>query len=242
MPDRRRHRGPHPDDARAFAPEAVRVLREAVADLCWLYSRGYAQTSSVKLVGDRYALTDRQRAAVMRCACSDDAMASRRGHEVAIGDLAGAAVQVDGYNVLTTVEAALAGGVLLEGRDGCYRDMASMGGRFHWVEETASAVEWIGRVLEATGARDIHWLLDRPVSNSGKLACLLRETAAARQWPWRVELVVDPDAVLAKGEAVAATADSAILDRCGRWVNLGRAVVSRAAPGARVVRLGDHLR
>ncbi len=62
-----------------------------------------------------------------------------------------AAVLLDGYNVLTTVEAALAGGVLLEGRDGCYRDMASMAGRFHWVEETAPAVESIGRVLSEAG-------------------------------------------------------------------------------------------
>ena len=217
-------------------------MREAVADLCWLYSRGYAQASSVKLVGDRHGLTDRQRAAVMRCACSDEAMASRLGRRVAIGDLAGAALQVDGYNVLTTVEAALAGGVLLEGRDGCYRDMASMSGRFHWVEETAPAVVCTGNVVEATGAGDVQWLLDRPVSNSGKLAQLLRETAAARRWPWRVELVADPDAVLVRGEAVAATADSAVLDRCGRWVNLGRDVVERAVPGARVVRLGDHLR
>ncbi|MEE2935698.1 MAG: DUF5616 domain-containing protein [Planctomycetota bacterium] len=35
---------------------------------------------------------------------------------------------MDGYNVLVSVEAAFGGGVILQGQDACYRDMASM----HW--------------------------------------------------------------------------------------------------------------
>ncbi len=56
MPDRRKHRGPHPEDRRLFAPEALPRLRAAAGDLSWLLSRGYAPESSLKLVGDRYAL------------------------------------------------------------------------------------------------------------------------------------------------------------------------------------------
>ena len=63
MPDRRKHRGPHPEDARLFAPEVWPLLREATADLCWLLSRGYADKSALRLVGDRYELVARQRAA-----------------------------------------------------------------------------------------------------------------------------------------------------------------------------------
>jgi Protein of unknown function (DUF434) len=54
MPDTRTHRGPHPEDSRLFAPEAWPVLRQATEDLCWLLSRGYAASSALKLVGDRY--------------------------------------------------------------------------------------------------------------------------------------------------------------------------------------------
>jgi len=215
----------------------VALMREAAADLSWLYTRGYAQASSVKIVGDRYALTQRQRLAVMRCACSDQALESRRAREVGIGALAGAALRVDGYNVLTTVEAALSGGILLAGRDGCYRDMASMAGRFHWVEETAAAIMRIGEALAEAGARDVECLLDRPVSNSGKLARFMRDVAEKNGWPWRVDVVMNPDAELALGDSIVATADSAVLDRCGRWVNLARCVVGRCASDARVVRL-----
>ena len=46
---------------------------------------------------------------------------------------------IDGYNVLTTVESALAHGLLLIGRDGCMRDLASMHGSWRKVDETAIA-------------------------------------------------------------------------------------------------------
>ena len=38
--------------------------------------------------------------------------------------------------MLTTIEAALAGGVILAARDGAYRDMASMHGSYRKVAET----------------------------------------------------------------------------------------------------------
>ncbi|MGZ3397481.1 MAG: DUF434 domain-containing protein, partial [Isosphaeraceae bacterium] len=66
MPDARTHRGPDPRDGEAFGPSAVPALRGAVSDLSWLLGRGYAIVSAVKLVGDRWSLTERQRLAVRR--------------------------------------------------------------------------------------------------------------------------------------------------------------------------------
>ena len=70
MPDRRTHRGPHPEDAELFATAAIPALRAAAADLTWLLDRGYAVSSSLKLVGDRHYLAVRQRVAVARCVCT----------------------------------------------------------------------------------------------------------------------------------------------------------------------------
>ena len=122
--------------------------------------------------------------------------------------LAGASVQIDGYNVLTTIEAALAGGVLLLAHDGALRDMASMHGSYRKVEETAPALRLIGLTLAQFNVTDALWLLDRPVSNSGRLKKIIEDLAAEQRWNWRVELVHDPDAELAQSDAVIATADS----------------------------------
>ncbi|MCG8584816.1 MAG: DUF434 domain-containing protein [Pirellulales bacterium] len=118
MPDTRKHRGPHPEDLQLFAEEHVPRLREAANDLAWLFNRGYASASALKIVGDRYALIARQRTAVARCACSDEATARRQQRQITSEELAGRRLWIDGYNVLTSVEAALSGGVILHARDG----------------------------------------------------------------------------------------------------------------------------
>jgi len=238
VPDTRKHRGPHPDDAGLFGPEAQTVLRQAAEDLQWLLSKGYASTSSLKLVGDRYDLVARQRTAVARATCSLAEAGRRRKHEVAPEQVPGRPLWLDGYNVLTTVEAALSGGVILGCRDGTYRDMASMHGSYRKVAETRPALERIGRTLVELGAGECRWFLDQPVSNSGRLKTIIEQLAVEHRWPWGGELVPDPDPVLSEADQIVVTADSVILDRCTRWVNLARRVIEREVPDAWVVRLG----
>lgn len=240
MGDKRRHRGPHPEDAAGFSEAALPELRAAASDFVWLLSRGYAQRSGIKLVGDRYALTERQRLAVARVACSNDDLANRATREISLNAIAGRTLWIDGYNVLTTVEAALAGGLVLAGREGAWRDLASIHGHFKFVEETSPALEAIGQTLERLHPARCVWLLDRPVSNSGRLATRIRETAEQRKWPWDVELVQNPDPLLAApedSEIVSATADSVILDRCPHWIALTREVISTRVEHAWVLKL-----
>jgi hypothetical protein len=237
MPDTRTHRGPAPEDDRLFAPRQWPALRVAADDLCWLLDRGYALHSAAELVGNRHALTARQRIAVTRCVCPDAARQRRRQHEVQASELRDQELWLDGFNVLTGIEAALAGGVMLLGRDGCFRDLASVYARHHEVQETVPALELVGAALSDWGVPRCQWWLDRPVSNSGRLQRRILELAAARGWDWQVELVFNPDKVLAEASAVIATSDSAILDRCQRWINLVRRVVTQSIPQAWVVDL-----
>jgi hypothetical protein len=237
--DTRSHRGPHPEDDRLFAPAARPRLVEAVANLCWLLTRGYATPSALKLVGDRHALDARQRVAVARCACSDAQRARRSAHQIDLRRVRLQPVWLDGYNVLTTLEAALGGGVILEACDGAYRDMASMHGSYRKVAETRPALELLGRMLSELGAGRCRWCLDRPVSNSGRLKQVIQETAVSRGWPWEVELLPDPDPILSQAQEIVATADSVILDHCQSWLNLARETIAAYLPGVDVVRLGD---
>jgi hypothetical protein len=218
-----------------FAAEAMEGIRAAGADLCWLLSRGYAMRSALKLTGDRYFLTERQRAAVMRAACSDESLRARRDREAPAGSLRGQSLAIDGFNLLTTVEAALGGAIVVVGRDGCYRDLAGVHGSYRKVFETLPSIQLVGEVAASLGVERCRWLLDSPVSNSGRLKGLLLRGAAERGWDWEVELVMSPDAVLKGAAECIVTADAAVLDRCGRWVNLGRAVIDARVPAARLV-------
>jgi hypothetical protein len=237
MPDTRRHRGPHPEDAELFSPAALPRLREAVADLSLLFNRGYATPSSLKLVGDHFELTDRQRTAVLRCSCSDAARDGRRRRMVGIADARGKPIDIDGYNVLTTIETALGGGAVFIARDGTCRDMASIHGTYRHVAETIPGIELVGRAKAAAGLGPCRWLLDAPVSNSGRLKQAIRDAGAATGWPWIVEVVPDPDRDLGKTGHLVATADSVVLDRCDGWINLARHIVETTTPSAWVIDL-----
>ena len=220
-----------------FASEAIGDLRLAVADLSLLLTKEYAQKSALKLVGDRFSLRERQRLAVMRSACSDQQLACRSERRVELPNLAGESIAIDGYNVLITIEAAMSGGMIFKGRDGCYRDLASVHGTYRKVTETIPAVQLIGKFLLEIGAGEPLWLLDSPISNSGRLKTLIGELARENGWNWEIELLLSPDAELKKTDLVVATSDSVVLDECKSWVNLATEIIRRKRTSARVIDL-----
>jgi hypothetical protein len=237
MPDKRTHRGPHPQDEKLFAPAALCDLRTAVADFSLLLTKGYAEKSALKLVGDRFSLTERQRLAVMRSACSDQQLESRTNRRVEIQALTGGDLVIDGYNLLITIEAAMSGGMVLKGRDGCFRDLASIHGTYRKVTETIPAVHLIATFLDRMGIAYAKWLLDSPVSNSGRLKTLMAELADENKWNWEIELLPSPDFELARTDMTIVTSDSAVLDRCKSWVNLARSIIEQEMAHVRLIDL-----
>jgi hypothetical protein len=238
MPDKRTHRGPHPEDAALFAEAELGRLRAAMADYVMLLSRGYAQPSTLKLVGDHFSLSVRQRVALMRAGCTHEQRTGRVGRRLPLAKLAGNEVAIDAYNVLITIEAAMGGGVLIRGVDGCIRDLASVHGTYRHVAETIPSLELIGSVLADVSVTRATWLLDAPVSNSGELARNMRAMAQAHGWPWEVRLVTSPDTELRRTSDIVATTDSAVLDACGPWVDLAGEMIVGRMEGIRVVELG----
>lgn len=219
-------RGPQPDDAALFAPARLPILRAAVDDLSWLRGRGYADAAALTLVGDRYQLPARARLAIGRAAASDAAAAARRGRQVTLADVRGRALVIDGFNALVTCEATLAGGVVLVGRDGAWRDLASVHGGYRAVEDTERALAAIAALVAAASPAQVTWFLDRPVSASGALAARLRAIDAA----WIVELANSADPELVRDPAaVVASSDAWVLDRAGAWLDLPAAVAGALA-------------
>lgn len=202
-----------------------------------MMTRGYPKRGAVQLVGDRYSLRDRQRKAVRHCAASDQACETRRRLEVSESALAGEKLDVDGYNVLLNLEAALSGGALLVGRDGALRDMAAMSKHYRRLQVTRSALRLAAEFCASRGCREVVWYFDRPISNSGKLRALILELADDNDWPWQVHLVSDPDRTLAGSDHIVASSDSRILEQCQRWFNLTRSIVEWRVPEAWIVDL-----
>lgn len=214
----------------------VPTLAAAVEEFSWLLSKGYAEDSALALVGNRHSLRERQRMAVRRAACSNAARAARERTCVPMGH-AERPLGIDGYNVLISLETALSGGPIFSCRDGCCRDLASIHGTYRKVEETVPALTLIVDYVCEAGVARVDCYLDRPVSNSGRLKTLLAGIVENQRVDWNIELVDDPDRVLAAYDGAVATSDSWILDRCAAWTNLARGIIGADVPQAWIVDL-----
>jgi hypothetical protein len=237
MSSKQKHRGQHGNDPRLFHPRWLPILNEAVADLAWLLSRDYSEKSALSLVGDHYRLNLRQRKALLRAACSDQARALRLAKRLKASDLAAKDLLIDGYNLLITIESALAGGIVLCCRDECYRDIASVHGTYRRVEETIPALTMIGVHLQKLDVQHVEWLLDKPVSNSGRLKGIMEEVAEQYGFSWSVDLVNNPDRQLVeRKDLITVSSDSWVLDHCNGWFNLHQPLLAKI-PDAQVIDL-----
>jgi len=211
-----------------FAPARLGALRAGVAELSWLLWRGYTVRAALKLVGDRHALDYRQRLAVARAACTDEQRAWRAARRLAPSQVAGERLAVDGFNLIITTEAALGGGVIARG--------------YRAVSETEQSIRLAGRALAQLRPDAVEWFLDKPISNSGRLAQKLREVSDEEGWGWAVEVVFNPDREIVRAGAVAVTSDSTILDGAARWLNFNDHLLARRVPPPWIVDLsrGDE--
>jgi len=237
MPDIRKHRGAHPEDQKLFAEDQIPRLRAAVADLSWLLTRDYAIKDALKLVGDRFDLNERQRLAISRAACSDQSRTLRLASCLAVDTVRDQNLIIDGFNLLITIEAALSGGLLLFCRDGCIRDLSSIHGSYRSVQETETALSLIGESLARLDAAAALWLLDKPISNSGRLAQKIRALAALNGWAWSVELAFNPDKEIIASDRIAISSDGPLLDQTRNWINLALYIIEQRCDHAWLVDL-----
>jgi hypothetical protein len=235
-PDKRRHRGAHPEDVKLFHVDQLSKLQQATSELAWLLERNYSMKASLKLVGDHYGLHERQRLAISRAVCPETNKLKRLQNQIHIEDIKEKHLIIDGFNLLITLEAAFGGGVLLYCQDNCIRDLSSVHGSYRSVEETEQAICLVGEALKALEPKSVVWLLDKPISNSGRLAMKITDLAGKNNWPWSVDVVFNPDNLILKSDRIAVTSDSAIVDHV-KWINLNLHIIDNYIKDAWIIDL-----
>jgi len=215
--DKERIRGREPDDDRVFTHENQEIMRRAQQELRFLLDRGYPQKSAMTFIGNHHQLTSRQSLAVMRSTASTENLKKRDNKRLHPSHLAGQTLYIDGFNQIITLEVALTGGVLLNGLDGCVRDLAELRGTYRLIPSTETAIEIIKDISYRLEVSRIVIMLDEPVSNSGRL----KTNIYGRVWPMPVDVNIlrSPDVELKKLSCVV-TSDSVILDNCISWFNM----------------------
>jgi len=230
-----RNRGKQSSDDKWFAPNWHPIFTEAVDDLCFLLTRGYAESSALQVVGNRYKLNKRQRNAILRISSSEKSIATRNKSKCDRTALKDTVVEIDGFNLLILLESILSGAFIFKGRDGLYRDISSVHGSYRRVMKTEEAILLVGNTLKELEVRAVKWYFDQPVSNSGRLKTRLMEISQTHHFNWEVTLVFNPDKVLAKSNEIVISSDGWVLDHVKKWFNLGSYLLEKHLRDANLI-------
>jgi len=225
-------RGFLPEDETGFMPSAIDMLQTASRHIRYLINEGYDFMKTTTFVGNRFMLTERQRYAIMRSIATDEQLKRRKAKER--DDISGSEVWVDGFNTIITLEVMLSGSPVFEGMDGNIRDLAGLHGTYRIIPETEAAVRMLFDVLSKMKAGTLRFLLDEPISNSGKLKVLIAEIAESCGISPDITLLKGVDKALWDKENVVSS-DAIVLDHCISWVNVLRRCVGMT--GAKTVRV-----
>ena len=227
-------RGYNPNDYRWFSKEAICLLKTAEEDVVWLMDRGYKQDAAITFVANHYLLSERQRLALKRASASSCQNIIRSGKMLPLEEAENKCLNIDGFNLIITLEVALSKSPIILGSDNVMRDLAGLRGTYRLIEQTDRSLELIGECFKEFSVPEAFFYLDEPVSNSGRLKIKIQDHA--RNWgiPVHVELVHNADFVLSSMERVV-TSDSIILDKCISWFNLSEKIIREYIKDAWIV-------
>jgi len=193
--------------------EIRKELWEAAEDLRLLLNRDYPKDASLQLVGNRYKLDHDGRHLLRRGVFPASIAEERRKKQVSMQDLKDKGLAIDGHNCIITLESALKGKAILLTDDNFIRDIAGVSGGYRETGETQEALEMIMDLLAKAGPAEARFLLDAPISGSGKLAARIREMMRERGIQGDASAVKVPERIMAEYEGIIASSDTAVIDQ-----------------------------
>lgn len=233
----KRNRGKNSNDHLLFGDEKqLNSIGEALIDMCYLLTRGYAEKSALQLVGNKHRLNVRQQQALQGMSASEQQIKLRESRCISIEDIKEQRIIIDGFNLLIILESALSGAYLFKGLDGAFRDLSGVHGTYKRVQQTEKALLIVGETLKN---KEVLWVFDKPVSNSGRLKTLLRETAELNGFKWNIILDNNPDTYVLEQNGVVVSSDAWVLDRADHWLNLGAHIIENKISNAEVIQFNN---
>ena len=173
-------RGYDPEDEKIFSDENIKKLKIIQDEIQWLLDRGYKMKQVIEFTGNHHLLSSRARTALQRTTSSTADYEKRRFTMLPLECAKDGCLNIDGFNLIITLEVAMSGSPILLGKDGVFRDLAGLRGTYRLIDKTNDALNLIGKALRELNVPMVKFYLDSPVSNSGKLKSKILEYS--HQW------------------------------------------------------------
>lgn len=218
-------RGYQKEDTYQFNGEEKTKLEKAAYELYFLLNQGYHIKQATTFIGNHYMFSERQRLALVRTISSNKDCNSRFSKQITkFGDVD--TVHIDGFNTIITLEVALSGSPIFKALDGTIRDLAGLRGNYRIIDKTEKAIHLIYQWLVSKEIHEVFFYFDSPVSNSGRLANMVRELAELYDLQVQTYVIPDVDITLEKKDNVI-TSDAIILNKCIGWVNMNKEIIEQ---------------
>lgn len=188
-------------------------LWKAAEDLRYLLNQGYPRDASLQLIGNRYNLDHDHRHLLRRGVFATSTAGQRKNKKVSLEEIRGKGLAIDGYNCLITLESALKGKTILLADDGFIRDISGVSGSYRETPATNQALGLIIDFLLAAAPTEVLFLLDAPISASGKLATRIRGLMKEQGLAGAAQAVKVPEQLMIGYEGIIATSDTALIDQ-----------------------------
>jgi len=188
-------------------------LWKAADDFRFLLNRGYPRDASLELIGNRYSLDRDHRHLLRRGVFPASLAEERRDKKVSLKEIRGKAVAIDGYNCLITLESALKAKAILLADDAFIRDISGVSGTYRESPKTTQALGLLIDLLIAAVPAEVLFLLDAPISASGKLAARIRGLMKEQGLLGDAQAVKVPEQIMIGYQGIIATSDTALIDQ-----------------------------
>lgn len=211
-------------------PGQIALLPEAARDCRYLLARGYPRAATLTLVGNRYQLTEAARQILQRGVFAPAVAAERRQKTIAVADLQGRSLAVDGHNVIITLECARRGVPLVAADDGFIRDIGRLSRAYRPSALTTAVLSHLAAYLAAHKVGPVSIYYDAPMSRSGELAALTRTICLAGGLNGEAQAVPVPEHKLLHAQGVIASSDTHLIDHCRQVVDLAGEMIRQSSP------------
>lgn len=218
-------RGYQKEDTYQFNGEEKTKLEKAAYELYFLLNQGYPIKQAATFIGNHYMFSERQRLALVRTISSLEDCNGRLSRQITkFNDIE--TVHIDGFNTIITLEVALSGSPVFRSLDGTIRDLAGLRGNYRIIDKTEKAIHLIYQWLVLKEIHEAFFYFDSPVSNSGRLANMVREMAELYELQVQTYVIPDVDITLEKKNNVISS-DAIILNRCFSWLNMNQEIIEK---------------
>lgn len=213
----------------AFDDATIEKLRLAAEEVAWLTGRGYPIDRVSDFVTNQHRLGAGERAALASGTCSEPQYRRRAARELEAEDVARRPLSIDTADVLSAVEAALAGSPILQTLDGTVR--AFGGGPYAPGPHADDALARIFAAAKELRPSTLRFLVVESSDLEPRIAGKAKDAKAKAE----VVKVADVRAAMKKEKQIV-SGDAVVLDGASAWFNLvGR--VLEGIPNAKIVKL-----